>query len=160
MDKFNRDSLTDLDRRLKSSADVTRPEFSPDLHERILVAIDECEMLPPYSWSARVRRPLAIAASLLAIVTGGALAGYSLTGGFSNQTHGGGNGAPLSHIDNAHQAPADSDLMERALAAADHWGWLDEDSRNEAAWFVADLPLDVDSSEAAMPEEDDAELGS
>jgi hypothetical protein len=156
MDKFNRDSLTDLDRGLKSSADATRPEFSPDLHERILAAIDDCEMLPLYSWSARVRRPLAIAASLLAIVTGGALAGYSLTGGF-NRMH---SVVPSSPIDNGQQVSIDSDLMERALAAADHWGWLDEDSRSEAAWFVADMPLDVDSSDAAMPEEDDAELGS
>jgi hypothetical protein len=159
MDNFDRDSLANLDLRLKASADAARPEFSSDLHERILAAIDDCEMLPLHSWASRWRQPLAIAASLLALVTGSVLAGYSLTGGFKGH----GPSDPPAMTETAPPAGTlamDSDLMQRALAAADHWGWLDEDSRDEAAWFVADMPLDLDASDAAAVEEDDAELGS
>ena len=165
MDKFEFGSFANLDERLKSAAEASRPDFSPELHERILAAIDDCETLPLHSWSTHWRRPLALAASLLVIATGAALAGYSLIGSSQNAPHSTLGSDPASFsattLPSDALASNDSELMQRALAAADHWGWLDEDSRSDAAWFVADMPLDADSPDAAtIEEDDDASLGS
>jgi hypothetical protein len=164
MDSRNHDAFANLEQQLRSSADAARPAFSPELHERILAAVDDCEMLPLQSWTSRLRQPLALAASLLAIIAGGLLAGSSLSGSRDGATQRGAGGrisaGSLSPPSNRLVAN-DPDLMQRALAAADHWGWLDEDARSAAAWFVADLPLDLDSSDAAVSQdEDEAEVGS
>ena len=79
MDNQGRETLAELqqrlrwEKRLRRSAQAARPEFSPQLNERILAAIADCEMLPMQSWTARLRQPLALAASLLALIAGGAL---------------------------------------------------------------------------------------
>ncbi len=148
------DPLNDLDNRLRAAAAASRPQFSPELHERILAAIDSSEMLPVLPWTTRLRRPLAIAASLLVLVTGAALAGYSLTEMVRNERQNAARTvAAAPSGENGPASPAhDAQWMQRALVAADHLGWLDDDSRSAAAWIVADLAADSEpADEEAEP---------
>jgi hypothetical protein len=146
-----------LERALRASADATRPRFSPELQERILAAVDDSEILPGPTWMVRWRRPLALAASLLAIASASILAGHWMTGEYrlTKPNLAGSDAAPSAATSVAAVAGHDSEWMQRALAAADHWGWLDEDSRTAAAWFVADLPDETDASDAAPAEDVD-----
>jgi hypothetical protein len=147
-----------LEAALRRAARRTRPVFSDALHERILAAVEHCEMLPAPSRWARFRRPLALAASLLAIMAGGYWAsGWRESGELPSRS------AALDPQADTTQllASNNSELMQRALAAADHWDWLDEDAQTAASWFIGELPLAVDSGDGRMlDDEEDPSLGS
>ena len=101
----------------------------------------------------RLRRPLALAASVLVIVTGAALAGYSLNGTLRHAAVPGTGATPgTADADSANLgalANHDTQWMQRALAAADHLDWIDDETRSTAAWFLADV-----SSENDAPDEE------